>query len=140
MGHTDIISMFADGEPRRGSLRRRVMLTARLATSTAAIDVTIRDVSATGARIEGEGLPRAGTNVVLRRGVFSVYGELVWSDGASGGVAFESPLDEDTMMETLKGIPASVTRQEPYRRPGLKRGEHARWSDGRGWIEPPPPH
>lgn len=126
-----------EGEPRRAALRRRVMLTARLSTSSAAYEVRIRDISATGARIEGAELPRQDSAVLLKRGTFSVYGRLVWVNGTAGGMQFDEALDEDEL--SLKGSPAAAPAEpEPYRRPGFARARHAPLSDGRGWVDLPP--
>lgn len=135
MASSGILNMIDGGEPRRGAVRRRVMLSARLQTSTSTHDVIIRDVSATGARIETDDLPEPGTTVMLKRGTFLAYGSLVWANGEAGGIQFDEPLDEDELMDALKGLPAPSQTVEPYRRPGLDRGGHPRFSDGRGWID-----
>lgn len=138
MASHQILSLIdPDGHPRRQSQRRRVMLLAKLVTSSTTYDVRIRDVSATGARIEGAVLPPQGGDVILKRGAFSAFGRLIWLNGSDGGVAFDEPLDEADLMETLKGMPERpATPLEPYRRPGFDREhEGRRWSDGRGWID-----
>jgi hypothetical protein len=137
MGSHQILNMMEDGDPRRGSRRRRVLLSARLSTTTGEQAVQIRDISATGARIEGGSLPRVDSPVVLKRGTFMGFGRLVWADGGAGGILFDEPLDEDELLDSLKGLPSGPPAQEePYRRPGLNRGD-ARVSDGRGWVDPP---
>jgi hypothetical protein len=138
MGSQRILSMFEEGEPRRAALRKRVMLSARLSTSTAAFEIRIRDVSATGARIEGAELPAQGSAVLLKRGTFSVYGSLVWVSGAVAGIHFDEPLDADDLMESLKGLPTPApVAAELFRRPGLNRRSHPRLSDGTGWLDAP---
>jgi hypothetical protein len=138
MGSHHILNIMEDGDPRRSSRRRRVFLSARLATPAGEYPVQIRDISATGARVEGADLPRANSNVVLKRGAFTGFGRLVWVDGGVGGLEFDEPLEEDELLESLKGIPAAAPAQQPYRRPGLNRGGHKRLSDGRGWVDAPP--
>jgi len=138
MASNFILSMIDDGDPRRTARRRRVLLTATLSTATNDYQVRLRDISHRGARIEGEGLPPMGSVVVLRRGTFQVYGELVWVNGDSGGVAFDEPLDEAELMERIKGMPAPAAESEPYRRPGFTRERRARWSDGSGWVDARP--
>lgn len=137
MGSHRILGLIDEsGEPRRAARRKRMMLVAKLATPTATYDVIIRDVSATGARVEGRDLPGAGRTVRLTRGTFAAYGRLVWINGSSGGLEWDEPFDEDELIEALRGIPAApCTKTEPYRRPGFGRAEHPRFSDGRGWID-----
>lgn len=138
MGSHHILNIMEGGDPRRSSRRRRVFLSARLATPAAEFPVHIRDISATGARIEGADLPRAESTIVLKRGAFTGFGRLVWVEGGVGGIEFDEPLEEDELLESLKGIPAAATAQQPYRRPGLNRAGHPRLSDGRGWVDSPP--
>ena len=130
-----------DGEPRRASRRRRVMLSARLVMPTGYCDVIIRDVSVSGARIEGDKLPAEGCTVMLRRGTFSTYGRLVWVNGNAGGVTWDEPFEEDALMEALKGLGGRPQQPEPVlRRPGFSRGgEGPRFSDGSGWVDRPNP-
>jgi hypothetical protein len=139
MGSSQILGMIDDGEARRTSQRRRVMLTARLSTSSSSEQVRLRDVSATGARVEGRHLPSLGAPVLLTRGNFSAYGQLVWKNGEVGGVRFDQALDEDSILDALKGLPPASQESEPYRRPGLNRTAHAPYSDGSGWIDLPRP-
>lgn len=139
MGSSRILDLMEEGEPRRRSLRRSVMLNARLSTSSGSYPVRIRDVSATGARIDGAELPAPGLSVLLTRGSFRAYGELRWVEDGIGGVEFEEPLDEDRMIEALNGLrPASATAAAD-RRPGLGRREHPRFSNGSGWLDLPAP-
>jgi hypothetical protein len=134
-------AMTGAGKPRRAKSRRRVMLTASLETSVGKERVRLRDVSANGARIEGESLPALGTPVQLTRGTFSVFGLIVWKEGEAGGVEFDEPLNEARLLEVLKGLPACPVTQEPYRRPGLRQGQNtqARYSNGSGWVDPVKP-
>jgi len=136
MASNSILNLMGEGDPRRGARRRRVMLSAKLSTSSGEFDVRIRDVSATGARIEGVELPAADTIVVLKRGSFCMFGQLVWVNGERGGIAFDEPLDDAELMETIKGMPAApAPAPTPYRRPGFTRQSHAPLSDGRGWVD-----
>ena len=136
MGSHEILTMMDDGDPRRGSRRRRVLLSAKLSTTTGEFAVNIRDISATGARVEGGDLPRVDSAVVLKRGTFMGFGRLVWVAGGAGGIVFDEPLEEEELLDSLKGVPAPAPAQEPYRRPGLNRGR-ARVSDGSGWVDLP---
>jgi hypothetical protein len=138
MASHSILSMIGEGgEPRRTARRKRVMLVARLSTSTAEFPVTIRDISSTGARVEARDLPSRDSVVMLKRGTFTVYGRLTWTGEGAGGVAFDEPFDDDELMEALKGMTGAQPQPEtPYRRPGFTHGsDHAPYSDGGGWID-----
>ena len=52
--------------------------------------VRIRNLSATGAMVEGAVLPRAGARVRLCRGSLEVFAEIVWSKEGAAGLRFES--------------------------------------------------
>ena len=125
-----------DGSGRRRSIRNRVLMVAKLATPSREIDVRLRDVSATGARVEGTDLPQPGETVVLKRGAFESFAQIVWVSGAVAGIAFEEAFDEAELISQLKGVPAvAAPNPEEFRRPGFKHGEtHPALSNGRGWV------
>jgi hypothetical protein len=126
-----------DGASRRGSIRNRVLLVAKLVTPARDIDVRIRDVSATGAQVEGADLPRPGSDVILKRGAFQGFARVIWSSGSNAGIQFDEPFDETELMIKLRGVPRSA-EPDPgrHRRPGFSRHEsHPALSDGRGWID-----
>lgn len=127
-----------DGASRRGAIRSRVLMVAKLATSAREVDVRIRDVSATGARVEGADLPRPGSDVILKRGQFEGFGRIVWSVGKAAGIQFDEALDESEMMNQLRGLPASnAPDPDQFRRPGFGHREtHPALSNGRGWVSP----
>ena len=125
-----------DGASRRRSIRNRVLMVAKLATSARELDVRIRDVSVSGARIEGADLPREGSDVILKRGAFEGFARVVWSSGNVAGIQFDEALDEAEMMAQLRGLP-SVAAPDPdqFRRPGFShRDSHPALSNGRGWV------
>lgn len=124
-----------DGRMRRSAQRRRVMLVAKLVSPSSTFDIRIRDVSATGARIEGRALPVQGSDVVLTRGLFSVFGRLVWANGSAGGIAFEEARDEAQLFSDLNEMQRTNAEPEACKRPGFgHRAAHPPLSNGRGWI------
>lgn len=136
MGSSRVLSLIRDdGHEQRDCRRRRVLLSAQLHTSSSAYRVRIRDISAGGARIEGDNLPGPGTVVCLQRGARAAYGTIAWVRGGTGGLQFDEPLDEDHFGSGQPGEgdpPAAV----PYRRPGFGRRESASlYSTGEGWID-----
>jgi hypothetical protein len=81
-------------EPRRRAPRTRVLLSCLLITTTDEYRVKLRDVSPTGAMMEGEKLPPAGTDVVLRRGRNDTFATVAWVEGRRGGLQFDEPLEK----------------------------------------------
>jgi hypothetical protein len=94
MGSHAMLSL-TDGQPdQRRSPRYRVLLIARLVTTWNERIVKLRDLSATGAMIEGHRVPPVGTDILLQRGSLEVFGTIVWTKGEQAGVEFDQPLTE----------------------------------------------
>src|SRR5690349_18029768 len=53
--------------------------------------VRIRNMSRSGALVEGAALPAPGAQVRLSRGSISVTGEIMWVDKQKAGLRFDSP-------------------------------------------------
>ena len=128
-----------DGASRRGSIRSRVLMVAKLRTPSREIDVRIRDVSATGARIEGADLPRPGSDVILKRGGLEGFARVIWAEGNAAGIQFDEPFDETELMLQLKGLSAPrAPDPDQCRRPGFShKQQHSPLSNGRGWVGAP---
>ncbi len=85
----------ADGQPdERRSPRFSVLLVARLVTTWGERIVKLRNISATGAMIEGERIPPAGTDILLQRGALELFATIVWTRDKQAGLEFEAPLTE----------------------------------------------
>ena len=85
----------AEGQPdERRSPRFSVLLVARLVTTWGERIVKLRNISATGAMIEGDRIPPAGTDILLRRGALEVFATIVWIRDKQAGLEFEAPLTE----------------------------------------------
>ena len=114
-----------DGED-QSDLRRfsrfRVMLSAKLVTTTDEHPVTLRDLSATGALAEGRKLPPSGKDVVLRRGSLEAFARIVWSDGTRCGLEFDDEIPDRELLTHLKTLPAPAAppAAEALRRPSLR--------------------
>ncbi|WP_246167383.1 PilZ domain-containing protein [Sphingomonas piscis] len=54
--------------------------------------VELGDVSATGARLHGQDLPKVGDELFLRIRKVETFGRVVWREGDCAGVAFDEPL------------------------------------------------
>lgn len=103
----------------RRARRSNVLMAASIEASGVTCTVKLRNLSAQGALIEGEGLPMEGTSVLFRRNDLAVSGKVAWVDGARAGIAFDMDLDPETV---LRHIPQR-RQQAPisYKRPGFKR-------------------
>ena len=85
----------------RDNLRFRVLFSATLVTSTDQHPVTVRDLSTTGAGIEGARLPSAGTDVLLRRRSTDFFASVSWSAGGRAGLEFDEPISAAELVAQL---------------------------------------
>ena len=103
---------FTDGAPeQRRSPRYRVLLIARLVTSSYERIVKLRDISASGAMIEGPRIPPAGTDILLQRGSLEVFGRIVWVRKMQAGIEFDAPLTE-TMLWMQVNAPQQIQEND----------------------------
>lgn len=80
-------------------------------------DVKLRNLSAEGALVEGDGLPATGQQIRFRKGDLSVAGEIVWTSNKRAGIHFHQPLTPEAL---LRHVPTPRPRVLPaFRRPGL---------------------
>jgi len=75
----------------RAAQRTNLMLAATAESSGCYSAVRIRNLSESGALIEGSGLPGAGSNLILKRGDLQVAATVAWASGERRGVHFVSP-------------------------------------------------
>lgn len=101
----------------RKSSRSSVLLAATLEVRGRAVPVKLRNLSADGALVEGEGLPIEGTDVTFRRDDLDVSGRVVWVSRQHAGIAFHAKLQPE---QVLRNVPKPRPRMHPnFRRPGL---------------------
>ena len=80
--------------------------------------VTLRNLSADGALVEGDHCPEPGSPVVFRKNELAVAGRIAWTEGRRAGIAFASSLDPEAV---LRHVPAMrPLRIEAHKRPGLR--------------------
>jgi hypothetical protein len=82
---------------RRGGPRYTVLLNARCVTAAGTLPVTIRDLSLEGSMINGTGLPRVGTRLLLHRRLLVLPATVIWRSGNRAGIRFEVPLTEEQL-------------------------------------------
>lgn len=96
----------------RAAARSNVFLTGVLDHDGRTHPVRVRNISQSGALLEGKGLPSAGLNVCLRRGHLFANGEIAWDDGDWRGVRFTKQVD----------VPSWIRRPE---HPGQRKVDEA---------------
>ena len=77
----------------RSMARTRLFLAATIRFDRVSAAIRLRDLSMSGARIEGMRLPGAGVAVQIARGALNCSGTVVWRDSKGCGVRFDAPLD-----------------------------------------------
>lgn len=103
------------GDRRRAS-RYEVALGEGVVTGAGSTAVTIRDLSLTGALVEGTLLPAAGAAVTLTRGSLAVAATIAWADEARAGLTFDRPLPAEQLFTIVhsaqykrgEGVPAAL--------------------------------
>jgi hypothetical protein len=75
----------------RASPRTNLLLAATVEAGGRVLPVRIRNLSETGALLEGAGLPDAGLPLVLKRGDLQIGATVAWASGARRGVRFDGP-------------------------------------------------
>lgn len=77
----------------RRTERTHLFLVAALSFARASTPVRVRNLSATGALVEGASLPPAGTAVFLRRGEREAAGTIIWLEPGKAGLRFAGLVD-----------------------------------------------
>ena len=75
----------------RASPRTNLLLSATVEVGGRDVPVRIRNLSETGALLEGAGLPDAGLPLILKRGDLHVCATVAWAAGGRRGVRFDGP-------------------------------------------------
>ena len=84
--------MVKNGEA-RGEQRWPVLLAAAVATPAYKQQVSVRDLSTIGCRIQCDyGVPLSGYVLISLNRFAPLDGKIIWSDGNSAGIAFHPPL------------------------------------------------
>ena len=85
----------------RSMSRTRLFLAATIRFDRVSAPIRLRDLSTSGARIEGPRLPGVGATVQIDRGALNCSGTIVWRDSKGCGVRFDEPLDLEAWMPGL---------------------------------------
>jgi hypothetical protein len=98
------------GTPR--SPRRKVVFSGTLETMSSKLRVAVKNVSCTGAMVEGEGLPPPGRDVVLHMEDLELFCSVVWTDDGHCGLHFDEPLTQPQVLELHRITPEAVHSAE----------------------------
>lgn len=116
-----------DADHRRACARHRVLLSAKLVTTTGETGVKLRNLSTVGAMAEGDGLPTPGSDLILRRGALDIFATVVWNADHRCGLLFDEPLSDDEVWSQVSPPPAPVVTQPiVHRRPGVRSSQLSR--------------
>lgn len=77
---------FADGSR---PLRKNLLLSGSIEADGLKVAVRIRNLSETGAMLDGAALPVAGTRLILRRAEIEVSARVIWQAAGRCGIAFD---------------------------------------------------
>ena len=77
---------------KRRSARIHIGLAAMLETVATRRMVSLRDISTTGAQVDGDLNIKIGNDVLLKVQTIEILAEVKWSEGGSVGIQFERPV------------------------------------------------
>jgi hypothetical protein len=104
------------GPEDRASPRTNLLLAANAEVGGRILPVRIRNLSETGAMLEGAGLPDAGMKLVLARGDLHVSAVVAWAAGGRRGVKFDGPTPVHEWTGGTKPKPLECTGLRDQRR------------------------
>ena len=107
---------------KRQSPRAKLLMAASLEHDGVMTPVTLRDLSAEGALVEGDLGLAPGGRIVFRKGELAVPGRVAWAAGRRAGLAFAVSLDPEAV---LRHVPPPAPAPPPldeevYKRPGFR--------------------
>ncbi|MDV3455746.1 PilZ domain-containing protein [Sphingomonas sp. HF-S4] len=80
----------SSGQPTPRPQRKNLMLSASIGCGSTQAAVRIRNLSETGAMLDGAVLPDPGTRMVLRRAEIEIGATVIWREGGRCGVHFDT--------------------------------------------------
>ena len=100
---------------KRSAKRARVLLAAKLETSSGEIEARLRDLSQKGALVECLQVPPVGSEVVFVRGATRVHARVAWAGSDRVGLEFDHEIDEHEVLVQLGKRPPA--KPVGFRRP-----------------------
>lgn len=108
------------GGGRRSAARATAPLAAALITVGDTHQIALVDISATGARLRGNDLPRKGSELFIKVGAIEPFAKVVWSRRNECGVEFATPLPQrDVEVLRREAKLAGFTGMTPEQRQAL---------------------
>lgn len=111
---------------RRAEPRAYLLLPASTEALSGHRQVTLLDVSRTGARLEGRNLPEVGKEVILKCGGIEAFGRVAWAVTERCGLQFEEQLGG----RDLVALRALATQTDEAKMTYAERQAAADWSSG----------
>lgn len=94
------------------------MLAATIRDAGLSLSIRFRNLSPSGALVEGDELPPEGAAILLQYNGHLLRSHVVWADGRRGGIRFEQPV---SLSSSLRQVATpKPPPPERSRRPGLK--------------------
>ena len=89
----------------RRAVRDDAMIRVAMMTLTETVGVDLLDLSTSGAKLRGRGLPAPGEQVIVLLGRLEAFGSVVWRDEGQCGISFDVPLSENaqSVVESERG-------------------------------------
>lgn len=100
--------------PKRAPKRSRVFLSAQVDCGSGPAAAHIRDISRSGALVEGDIAPQPGSSIRLTCGDTVVDGRVAWADRGWFGVEFKTPLLMTRLVDPA-GAKLKVSAPRTYR-------------------------
>ena len=88
----------------RNARRTSIFLSAHVSYEGGRIPVTLRDISSSGARLQGQVPTPVGSTLTLERGRLAAPAKLAWRTATSAGLKFDVPVTvEDWLLDQAEG-------------------------------------
>jgi hypothetical protein len=102
------LDLFHDLGAGRSEPRYTLLLCVKLLTARGLLPARLRDLSLSGAMVEGDGLPPAGSAVFLVRGHLELPAHVAWRRGDRAGLEFHTPLSEAQLIAEVNPTQMSL--------------------------------
>lgn len=104
-----------DFPPRRGKARLRLGIPALLVTVNGQQEISLLDLSQSGARLSVRGAEPIGS-CILKWMDYEAFGVVAWRAGHEMGLQFDAPIQSDWLLDTREWLPALAKGGDEIRR------------------------
>jgi hypothetical protein len=95
------LDLFESDNGTRREPRYTLLLCVKLLTARGMVPAKLRDLSLSGAMVEGYDLPPPGSNLFLLRGHLELSARVAWRRGDRAGLEFHVPLSEEQLLAEI---------------------------------------